>query len=240
MGIFKKMFEKAVNKEVERKEAERKAEIEAHSKEFWDKLEESNKKAESLQKWQNLYTMSEQAYKSKDYDRALYYLDLYISEAQGGRLGTYVFIRLVDIQKELGGKEGVLGAYERAEAYYTDYPSERGLYEIQMMKEDYLKEIEYMDAMQSRYNFEVTVELAQALKRLEGLKVNEYRYDDYSSQDSFDAVWRSVLHEVDLFEEGEESPLNKTTAKGAKRWLKEFSHLCKDVRIPDEYKPKEG
>ena len=64
--------------------------------------------------------------------------------------------------------------------------------------------------------------------------------DDYSSQDSFDAVWRSVLHEVDLFEEGEESPLNKTTAKGAKRWLKEFSHLCKDVRIPDEYKPKEG
>ena len=73
---------------------------------------------------------------------------------------------------------------------------------------------------------------------MESLKVDEYRNIDYCAQDSFDRVWWSVLHEVDMYEEGEESPLNKTTCKGAKNWLKSFSHLCKE-RIPKEYKPKE-
>lgn len=94
--------------------------------------------------------------------------------------------------------------------------------------------------MQERYNFELTKEIIPALRRLESLKVNECRYDDYASQDSFDAIWRSVLHEVDLYEEGEESMLNKNSCRGAKNWLKSFSHLCKTVKIPEEYKPKEG
>lgn len=92
--------------------------------------------------------------------------------------------------------------------------------------------------MQERYNFSISEEpIRIALERLESLKVNEYRNVDYCAQDSFDKVWWSVLHEVDMYEEGEESPLNKTTCKGAKNWLKSCSHLCKG-RIPEEYKPK--
>lgn len=95
--------------------------------------------------------------------------------------------------------------------------------------------------MQQRYNFSIEEEPVRiALERLEGLKVNDCRYEDYASQDSFDAIWRSVLHEVDLYEEGEESMLNKNSCRGAKNWLKSFSHLCKTVKIPEEYKFKEG
>ena len=68
--------------------------------------------------------------------------------------------------------------------------------------------------------------------------MDEYRLRDYSYQDSFDKVWASVLHEVDMYEEGEESPMNKTTVKGAKNWLKSFSHLYKG-RVPEDYKSKE-
>lgn len=90
--------------------------------------------------------------------------------------------------------------------------------------------------MQKRYNFSIEEEpIRIALERLEGLKVNTYRYVDYHAQRSFGDVWRSVLHEVDLYEEGEESPLNKTTCKGAKNWLNSFSHLCKD-RVPKYFR----
>lgn len=92
-----------------------------------------------------------------------------------------------------------------------------------------------LESMQKRYNFPLTEELIPALEKLEGLAVNKYRNDDYSWQDSFDKVWFSVLHEVDLFEEGEESPLNKTTARGAKNWLKSFAHLCTG-KVPNEYR----
>lgn len=91
------------------------------------------------------------------------------------------------------------------------------------------------DEMTSRYNFTLTEPMRIALGRLEGIKVDQYRSKDFSDQSSFYKVWWSVLQEVDLYEEGEESPLNKTTAKGAKNWLKSFSHLCKEG-IPDEYK----
>ena len=76
------------------------------------------------------------------------------------------------------------------------------------------------------YNFTVTEELVPALERLEGLAVNKYRMDDYSCQDCFKEVWNSVQHEVDLYEEGEESPLNKNSCRGAKNWLNSFRHLC--------------
>lgn len=103
-------------------------------------------------------------------------------------------------------------------------------------EEYYMTEKNRIEEMQKRYNFSIGEEpIRIALERLEKLKVNEYRYVDYHAQTSFDDVWRSVLHEVDLYEEGEESPLNKTTCKGAKNWLKSFSHLYKG-RVPEEYK----
>lgn len=100
----------------------------------------------------------------------------------------------------------------------------------------YEMEKQRIEEMQKRYNFSIQDEPVRiALERLESLKVNEYRNIDYWVQDSFDRVWWSVLHEVDMYEDGEDSPLNKTTYKGAKNWLKSFSHLCSG-RVPDEYK----
>ena len=102
--------------------------------------------------------------------------------------------------------------------------------------EYYMAEKNRIEKMQERYNFSISEEpIRTALERLESLKVNEYRNVDYHAQKSFYDVWWSVLHEVDLYEEGEGSQLNKTTFKGAKNWLKSFSHLCKE-RVPAEYK----
>ena len=89
--------------------------------------------------------------------------------------------------------------------------------------------------LQKLYNFTITEDLLPALQKLETLAVSKYRNDDYSYQDSFDKIWRSVLHEVDLYEEGEESQLTKNAVRGAKNWLKAYSHLCKEI-IPAEYR----
>ena len=107
-------------------------------------------------------------------------------------------------------------------------------------EENYMQmEKKRIEEMQKRYNFSIEEETVRiALERLESLKVNEYRNVDYHAQGSFGDVGWSVLHEVDLYEEGEESPLNKTTCKGAKNWLKSFSHLCKE-RVPEGYRPEE-
>ena len=112
--------------------------------------------------------------------------------------------------------------------------------EARAREEEYMQmEKERIAEMQKRYNFSIEEEpIRTALERLEGLKVNEYRNVDYWAQRSFGDVWWSVLHEVDLYEEGEESPLNKTTCKGAKNWLKSFSHLCKEG-VPENYRSKE-
>lgn len=103
--------------------------------------------------------------------------------------------------------------------------------EAEEMYNQYLKEqeeerLKRLEELQKHYNFIVTDKLVPALERLEGLTVNKYRMDDYSYQDSFEKVWISVQHEVDLYEEGEESPLNKNSCRGAKNWLNSFKHLC--------------
>ncbi len=120
--------------------------------------------------------------------------------------------------------------------------SEQKKAEAKAIEEEwYRMEKKRIAEMQQRYNFSIEEEpIRIALQRLESLKVNEYRYDDYFTQDSFDAIWMSVLHEVDLYEEGEESMLNKNSCRGAKNWLRSFSHLCKAVKVPEEYKAKEG
>lgn len=106
--------------------------------------------------------------------------------------------------------------------------------EAERLKEQELKE------MQARYNFPVDDERIQiALHWLEGLAVNKIRNVDYSYQDSFDKVWWSVLHEVDMYEEGENNGFRSIkSVEATKKWLKNFSHLCTE-KVPDEYKAKE-
>lgn len=99
---------------------------------------------------------------------------------------------------------------------------------------------EQIKKMQKRYNFSIEDERIQiALERLESLAVDRFRNDDYSAQKSFDDVWWSVLHEVDLYEEGEETEFRSVrSVEATKKWLKSFSHLCTE-KVPEEYKAEE-
>lgn len=107
-------------------------------------------------------------------------------------------------------------------------------------EEDARMKQEQFKKMQKRYNFSIEDERIQiALERLEGLAVDRFRNDDYSAQKSFDDVWWSVLHEVDLYEEGEETEFRSVrSVEATKRWLKSFSHLCTE-KVPAEYKAEE-
>lgn len=107
-------------------------------------------------------------------------------------------------------------------------------------EEDARMKQEQFKKMQKRYNFSIEDERIQiALERLEGLVVDRFRNDDYSAQKSFDDVWWSVLHEVDLYEEGEETEFRSVrSVEATKKWLKSFSHLCTE-KVPAEYKAEE-
>ena len=107
-------------------------------------------------------------------------------------------------------------------------------------EEDARMKQEQFKKMQKRYNFSIEDEWIQiALERLEGLAVDRFRNDDYSAQKSFDDVWWSVLHEVDLYEEGEETEFRSVrSVEATKKWLKSFSHLCTE-KVPAEYKAEE-
>ena len=107
-------------------------------------------------------------------------------------------------------------------------------------EEDARMKQEQFKKMQKRYNFSIEDERIQiALERLEGLAVDRFRNDDYSAQKSFDDVWWSVLHEVDLYEEGEETGFRSVrSVEATKKWLKSFSHLCTE-KVPAEYKAEE-
>ena len=107
-------------------------------------------------------------------------------------------------------------------------------------EEDARMKQEQFNKMQKRYNFSIEDARIQiALERLEGLAVDRFRNDDYSAQKSFDDVWWSVLHEVDLYEEGEETEFRSVrSVEATKKWLKSFSHLCTE-KVPAEYKAEE-
>lgn len=117
--------------------------------------------------------------------------------------------------------------------------------EVKERQEKFEREQERMEKiklaeMKKRYDFPIDEEPVRiALERLESIKVDVYR--DASNDISFDAVWKSVLEQVDYYEQEEKewNMLNKITYKGAKNWLKSFAHLCKG-NVPDEYKSKEG
>ena len=102
--------------------------------------------------------------------------------------------------------------------------------EAESMKDSRLKK------MQNRYNFIITEDIAPALEWLESLAVDRFRNNDYYAQTSFGDVWWSVLHEVDMYEDGEEHCFRSVkSVEATKKWLKSFSHLCSG-RVPDEYK----
>ncbi|MGN0373910.1 MAG: hypothetical protein ACI4EN_00300 [Butyrivibrio sp.] len=92
-------------------------------------------------------------------------------------------------------------------------------------KEQKAAELEDLKELQSRYNFKLEGDVLTAIQRLESLAVNKYRYNEFCYQDSFNKVYSSVRHEVDLYEEGDESPLNKNSCRGAKNWLDKWRHL---------------
>ena len=102
-------------------------------------------------------------------------------------------------------------------------------------EEDARMKQEQFKKMQKRYNFYIM----SFEDWLEGLAVDRFRNDDYSAQKSFDDVWWSVLHEVDLYEEGEETEFRSVrSVEATKKWLKSFSHLCTE-KVPAEYKAEE-
>ena len=112
-------------------------------------------------------------------------------------------------------------------------------YLANMQEEKQMKQ-EQIKKMQKRYNFSIEDERIQiALERLESLAVDRFRNYDYMAQKSFDDVWWSVLHEVDLYEEGEETEFRSVrSVEATKKWLKSFSHLCTE-KVPEEYKAEE-
>ncbi len=77
-------------------------------------------------------------------------------------------------------------------------------------------------------NLSIEEQQKKALKRLWRMKVASVMNDDYVESENesyFDFVWWQVLHEYDLFIEGECDDLTKAQAETAKRWLKETQHL---------------
>jgi hypothetical protein len=68
----------------------------------------------------------------------------------------------------------------------------------------------------------------KALKGLQRLKVHNVMNDDIDWTD-FEAIFYSVLHEVDLYEEQEDcNVLTAATYKSAKNWLKKNKMLLKE------------
>ena len=234
----KRDFDKAVEAEVERRELERKQK----AQEMREWIEENPLEVRLTEKAeiQQRYIEAEEMFKAGNPEDAFVKLTEVINRSallSGEVIGLYVFVLLVDVKKALSGKEGALEAYDEGISYYSsvqgDYVS-GWLEHLKVSRESYLKEEELMERMRERYKFPLAEDVVIALKRLEGLAVYRYLYDE---MDSFDAVWRAVLKQVDYFEQGEKgwNNLNKTTYKGAKNWLKSFAHLCSDA-VPDEYR----
>lgn len=73
-------------------------------------------------------------------------------------------------------------------------------------------------------------EIEQAMKRLRRLKVYQLCYAVGDSSLPFAEIWWSVLHEVDMYVEGEfpasDGGMNKAQAKRADAWLIETADLA--------------
>ena len=236
---LKRKFENAVQAEVEKREAERKE----NASKMWEEWKNEHPISISFGKLNDIkcmYPKAQEDFDNANYEEALQKLNWIIDEyiKLEEIVGLYVFILLVDTQKAIAGKDGALGAYDRGIEYYSNVSgehTERWKDQLQHMRENYIEDEERLEQMRASYNFSIEdAEIIKALIRLEGIKVNEYRVKDYEHQNSFDLVWESVLNEVEKYEAGENSPLNKTTLKGAKSWLRNFSYLCSGI-ISEEY-----
>ena len=77
--------------------------------------------------------------------------------------------------------------------------------------------------------------IEQAMKKLKRIKVGKLYDDDIALpkeqggyEQQFDRTWWMVLHELDLYREGEYEEgehLDKKSAETAYKWLKETQHL---------------
>ncbi len=218
-------------------------ELEKKMEEFTEDGERASVILESRRKeLLELYRVAYVQIEQKLYTQALNSLNSYLklSEKYGEIVKEFVFELIILAATDSGeDSSGILSVYDSIVNYYRKKEC-AGLAEVFMKKrEDYEIEVNRIKEMQERYSFSIDEEPVRlALERLESIKVNSYRNN--ANDVSFDAVWRSVLVQVDYYEQGEKgwNMLNKTTYKGAKNWLKSFAHLCKED-IPDEYKSKE-
>lgn len=240
-GFFrsKKEFDKAVKEEVDRREKENEKRWEE-----WLKKNPVEVKLGKKNELNMLYVKAEEMYKKGECLASLEILNSVIKGLVeiGETIGLYVFILLIDVRKALEGSDGALDAYDMGIKYYGEISGEQACKwkeHLIVAKESYIEEERMLNEMRTRYKFSLDASVIPALQRLEGIAVS--KYIDCGGLDSFDEVWREVLKQVDNFEQGkkEQNNLNKTTYKGAKNWLKHFSHLCKN-EIPDEYKTVEG
>jgi len=191
-------------------------------------LNELSKRADLTKILKDIYDKASVCYKNGEYEKSLNYLNEYLTIPKFDTMGAYVFNLIIEVC--IASETKADWAYDLAIEYYDGLSGEneeRWLREFEARKIDYEKEIIYMEELRSRYNFDLSGETLEAIVHLERLKVNEYYFKDYSYQDSFSKVYNAVKHEVELFNEGEESPLNKTTCKGANSWLSKWGDLYK-------------
>lgn len=87
----------------------------------------------------------------------------------------------------------------------------------------------------------------KAISKLKRLKVHELAAYDW--EDTFADVWWRVLHEVDMWDEGEyrkeasatvsdPAALSRSQTNVARKWLVEYEPLFKKYSQPDKYSGK--
>lgn len=247
--MFEFFRKKELDKSVKKEEDQRKAEIKKRQAEIWNEWLAENPIDENFEKenkLKSMYAKAEEYYKNGSYQKSLDTLVKVVDgyTALGKVVGLYVFILYIDVIKECKGYDDTLNAYDLGIEYYSNSVGEyvdRWKEHLEVAKESYIEEEKLIERLKEKYEFPLDTPTIIALKRLENLAVHKFikleAVDNYSG---FDRVWRAVLNEVDYFEQGDSwNSLNKTTYKGAKNWLKSFSHLCKE-KIPEEYRSKEG
>ena len=77
--------------------------------------------------------------------------------------------------------------------------------------------------MKNGFSFKVENDCVGALKEVIHLKAFKIRNDDRES--NFSDLYFHVQYEVDMFNEGEESLLSKTSVLSAEKWLNKYRYL---------------
>ncbi|MBP1047106.1 hypothetical protein I6N96_12565 [Enterococcus sp. BWM-S5] len=135
-------------------------------------------------------------------------------------------------------------AYKFVEVKGFTKPTEQNMSEVfervvlppKMEKFDQIRELILEE--QSRLRLEMSGEefkdsskdsrCIEAMDRLSRLKINSLRNYDPSSENNFADTYFSVLHELDMWDEGEWKELGYKPAKTARCWLEEYRYLYKE------------